>query len=99
VVGLQAGGANRAAARQARPTNAVTPQTLDIVRYIADMTAQLEGMAIAGHFDMLAYFLGMAKAESELLVRTNPPEDSAPPEISAEDGASPDRSQDEFLPR
>jgi hypothetical protein len=35
------------------------------------MTAQLEAMAIAGRLDLLAYFLGMAKAESEIYVRTN----------------------------
>jgi hypothetical protein len=38
---------------------------------VADMTAQLEAMAIAARLDLLAYFLGMAKAESELFVRTN----------------------------
>jgi hypothetical protein len=42
-----------------------------VVRYITDMTAQLEAMAIAGRLDLLAYFLGMAKAESEIYVRTN----------------------------
>jgi hypothetical protein len=35
------------------------------------MTAQLEAMAIAGRLDLLAYFLGMARAESEIYVRTN----------------------------
>jgi len=35
------------------------------------MTAQLEAMAIAARLDLLAYFLGMARAESELFVRTN----------------------------
>ena len=35
------------------------------------MTAQLEAMAIAARLDLLAYFLGMAKAESEIYVRTN----------------------------
>ena len=49
----------------------VTREGLDVARYIADMTAQLEAMAIAGHLDLLAYFLGMARAESELFLRTN----------------------------
>jgi hypothetical protein len=49
----------------------VTREGLDVARYIADMTAQLEAMAIAAHLDLLAYFLGMARAESELFVRTN----------------------------
>jgi hypothetical protein len=35
------------------------------------MTAQLEAMAIASRLDLLAYFLGMARAESEIYVRTN----------------------------
>jgi hypothetical protein len=49
----------------------VTREALDIARYITDMTAQLEAMAIAARLDLLAYFLGMARAESELFVRTN----------------------------
>ena len=50
---------------------AVTREALDIARYITDMTAQLEAMAIAARLDLLAYFLGMAKAESEIYVRTS----------------------------
>ena len=34
-------------------------------------TAQLEAMAIAARLDLLAYFLGMAKAEKRICVRTN----------------------------
>ena len=49
----------------------VTREGLDVARYISDMTAQLEAMAIAARLDLLAYFLGMARAESELFVRTN----------------------------
>jgi hypothetical protein len=48
----------------------VTREALDVARYITDMTAQLEAMAIAARLDLLAYFLGMARAESELFVRT-----------------------------
>jgi hypothetical protein len=50
---------------------AVTREALDVARYITDMTAQLEAMAIAARLDLLAYFLGMAKSESEIFVRTN----------------------------
>jgi hypothetical protein len=50
---------------------AVTHEALDVARYITDMTAQLEAMAIAARLDLLAYFLGMARAESEIYVRTN----------------------------
>jgi hypothetical protein len=50
---------------------AVTREVLDVARYITDVTAQLEAMAIAAHLDRLAYFLGMTKAESEILVRVS----------------------------
>ena len=50
---------------------AVTREVLDVARYIAGMTAQLEALATAAHLDQLAYFLGMAKAESEILVRVS----------------------------
>ena len=50
---------------------AVTREVLDVARYITDVTAQLEAAAFAAHLDQLAYFLGMAKAESEILVRIN----------------------------
>ena len=49
----------------------MTREALDVARYITDMTAQLEAMAMAARLDLLAYFLGMAKAESEIYVRTN----------------------------
>jgi hypothetical protein len=49
----------------------VAREALDVAHYITDMTAQLEAMAVAAHLDLLAYFLGMAKAESELFIRTN----------------------------
>ena len=49
----------------------VTREALDVARYITDMTAQLEAMAIAAHLDKVAYFLGMAKAESDISVRIN----------------------------
>jgi hypothetical protein len=50
---------------------AVTRDVLDVARYITDVAAQLEALAIAAHLDLLAYFLGMAKAESEILVRVS----------------------------
>jgi len=49
----------------------VAREALDVAHYITDMTAQLEAMAVAARLDLLAYFLGMAKAESELFLRTN----------------------------
>ena len=46
------------------PTN-VEAKTPAVAGYIADMTAQLESMATAAGLDLLAYFLAMARAESE----------------------------------
>jgi hypothetical protein len=62
----------------------VAREALDVAHYITDMTAQLEAMAVAAHLDLLAYFLGMAKAESELFVRTNAVAE-AEPEAEVED--------------
>jgi hypothetical protein len=53
------------------PHGAVTREALDVARYITGMTAELEAVAIAARLDRLAYFLGMAKAESEIFVRTH----------------------------
>ena len=62
------------APRRRDETAGVTPQeALDVARYVTDMAAQLEAMAIAARLDLLAYFLGMAKSESELFVRTSAP--------------------------
>ena len=64
--------AARAPKRADDPSRGVVArEALDVAHYITDMTAQLEAMAVAAHLDLLAYFLGMAKAESELFVRTN----------------------------
>jgi hypothetical protein len=49
----------------------VTREEVDAARYIADMTAKLEAVAIAARLDRLVYFLGMAKVESEIFVRTH----------------------------
>ena len=43
--------------------------SIDVARYIADMTAQLASMARAAKLELLAYFLNMANAESESIVR------------------------------
>ena len=40
-----------------------------VANYIADMTAQLGSMATAAGLDLLAYFLAMARAESEAASR------------------------------
>jgi hypothetical protein len=47
----------------------MTREALDVARYIAGMTAQLEAAAIAARLDRLAYFLGMEEVESEIFLR------------------------------
>ena len=62
----------RSSRRADEPSNgAVTREELDAARYIADMTAKLEAVASAARLDRLVYFLGMAKVESEIFVRTH----------------------------
>ena len=46
-------------------------EAVSVARYIADMTAQLEAMAIAARLDLLAYFLAMARAEGETSARAS----------------------------
>jgi hypothetical protein len=48
-----------------------TREALEVAGYVSDMTAQLEAMALAAGLDLLAYFLGMARSEADLFVRTN----------------------------
>jgi hypothetical protein len=62
---------------------AVTREALDVARYIAGLTAKLEAVAIVARLDQLGYFLGMAKAESEIFVRTY----GAPEAERAEEGS------------
>ena len=47
-------------------------EALEVSRYVRDMTARLEAMAVAARLDLLAYFLSMTKAESELLIAEGP---------------------------
>jgi hypothetical protein len=62
----------RSSRRADEPSHrAVTREELDAARYIADMTAKLEDVASAARLDRLVYFLGMAKVESEIFVRTH----------------------------
>ena len=57
--------------REQDPALRASREALDVARYVSDMTAQLEAMANAARLELLAYFLGMAKAESEMFVRTS----------------------------
>jgi hypothetical protein len=55
------------------PTARRAAEAVAVARYIADMTGQLESMANAAHLDLLAYFLAMARAESESSARALAP--------------------------
>jgi hypothetical protein len=71
-----------------------TREALDIARYVADMTAQLEAMSAAVDLDLLAYFLAMAKAEAELFLRTNP--EATPTPEPSDDEETADREANPF---
>ena len=75
-----------------------TREALDVSSYVSDMTAQLEAMALAAGLDLLAYFLGMARSEADLFVRTNasPETDSEGDEDDYEDDGLADEGQAEF---
>jgi len=75
------------------PPGEATREALDIARYVADMTAQLEAMSTAVDLDLLAYFLAMAKAEAELFLRMNAeaaptPEPSDDEDVAGAGGAT-----------
>jgi hypothetical protein len=46
-------------------------EAVGVARYVTDMTAKLEAMAIAARLDLLAYFLSMVKAEGDSFIRGN----------------------------
>ena len=75
---------------------AVTREVLDVARDIAGMTAQLEAVAIAARLDRLVYFLRMAKAESEIFVRTYDPEGERAEDESHEPTAGPHHENNSF---
>ena len=71
-------------------------EALDVASYISDMTAQLEAMSLAAGLDLLAYFLGMARSEADLFVRTNEsPEAETAGDVGALGGLS-DEDQSPF---
>ena len=67
------------------PSRVAPREAFDVARYVTDMSAQLEAMAIAARLDLLAYFLGMAKAEGDLFLRTHAGSDGAPDDSDAAD--------------
>ena len=69
------GGSGAAVKHGLMPMRAASPnaaKSLEIVRYIAEMSAQMAQMAAAADLDLLAYFLDMARIESELALRRGP---------------------------
>lgn len=77
------------------PDAFATQELLDIAGYVSDMTAQLEAMALAAGLDLLAYFLGMARSEADLFVRTNAGPEA---ETTSEEGEEGGLSDDDQVP-
>ncbi len=76
--GRDAGEPQPAGPKRAEIPSRVAPrEAFDVARYVTDMSAQLEAMAISARLDLLAYFLGMAKAEGDLFLRTHAGSDGA----------------------
>jgi hypothetical protein len=50
------------------PEDAGIAEATAVAAYLADMTAQLEAMAVAAKLDLLAYLLSMARSEAEGIV-------------------------------
>jgi hypothetical protein len=46
-------------------------EALEVAHYVKIMTVHLETMAVAARLDLLAYFLGMARTQCDLVVRGN----------------------------
>ena len=78
--------------RSIRTANQATREALDVAGYVSDMAAQLEAMALASGLDVLAYFVGMARSEADLFVRTN----AGPADHGEGDGALSDEDQSQF---
>jgi hypothetical protein len=72
-----------ASTRLREPAGEATREALDIARYVADMAAQLEAMSAAVDLDLLAYFLGMAKAEADMFLRAAAEPDPTIPDLEA----------------
>jgi hypothetical protein len=71
-----------------------TREALEVAGYVSDMTAQLEAMALAAGLDLLGYFLGMARSEADLFVRTNAGPESEAGEDDGDSGS--DETQAKF---
>jgi hypothetical protein len=56
-------------------------EAIDVALDVTAMAQQLERMAVAAGLDLLAYFLGLAKAEGDLFVRDNARADGAAKEL------------------
>jgi hypothetical protein len=90
---LQHGSERRALTPSEEGMGVATREALDVAAYVSDMTAQLEAMALAGGLDLLAYFLGMARSEADLFVRTNTVSEAG--DVAPDDSLS-DEDQSEF---
>ena len=92
------GRAERSApARSPRRADDPSHGAVDVARYITGMITELEAMANAARLDQLVYFLGMAKVESEIFVRTyGAPEAERAEEESDEPAVGPHQEKNSF---
>jgi hypothetical protein len=72
-------------------------EALEVARYVTDMTAQLEAMAVAARLDLLAYFLSMVKAESDLFICGNAQADGSRAESGEIGPVDPETANDNPL--
>ena len=70
-------GISRTATKQALPRrnpeerSSPTEDAASLAAYIADMTAELAGLAGKARLPMLAYFLNLARVEAQIYAREN----------------------------
>jgi len=65
------GGQDRAVAPKGASEESSQVGATAVAEYLADMTAQLESMAVAANLDLIAYLLAMARSEAETIARTH----------------------------
>jgi hypothetical protein len=66
------GAQNRAVAPRGASEESSQDGVSAVAQYLADMTGQLESMAMAANLQLIAYLLAMARSEADSIARTHP---------------------------
>ncbi len=66
------GAQNKAAAPRGATQESSQEGVSAVAQYLADMTGQLESMAMAANLQLIAYLLAMARSEADSIARTHP---------------------------